>query len=302
MACTRPWAGRGVLLLVILSAGGCAQLDRLKARVGSHFGHQESVATTPVKAVPAPAPAEAAPDRSLSQILNEQLQRGHYAQGQAQLEQYLRRHPGDRAAQALLHQLTVDPRTALGERSRSYRVRPGDSYSTLAARFLHDASLFVLLARYNDAANPSVLQVGQKLRMPLASDGSADGSAPAPSAPVTEMTVQSTAVTDASLAKAARLQQESLALLNQGHQTQALARLDEALQIDPGLAAPGITPVSRQKLVATLHERAIVLYRDQQLDQAIALWDRVLAIDPGYERAVVYRTRAMELKRRLRQL
>ena len=54
-------------------------------------------------------------------------------------------------------------------------------------------------------------------------------------------------------------------------------------------------------LVATFHQRAIVLYRDQQLDPAIALWDRVLAIDPGYEPATVYRTRALELKQRLKQ-
>jgi tetratricopeptide (TPR) repeat protein len=50
------------------------------------------------------------------------------------------------------------------------------------------------------------------------------------------------------------------------------------------------------------HQRAIVLYRDQKLDQAIALWDHVLAIDPGYEAATVYRTRALELKHRLKQL
>jgi tetratricopeptide (TPR) repeat protein len=55
-------------------------------------------------------------------------------------------------------------------------------------------------------------------------------------------------------------------------------------------------------LLGSYHERAVVLYRDQQLDQAIALWDHVLAIDPSYERAVIYRARAVELQQRLKQL
>jgi hypothetical protein len=46
----------------------------------------------------------------------------------------------------------------------------------------------------------------------------------------------------------------------------------------------------------------VVLYRDQKLDQAIALWDHVLAIDPGYERATIYRARAIELQHRLKQI
>ncbi len=102
--------------------------------------------------------------------------------------------------------------------------------------------------------------------------------------------------------KAQRLQRESLSLLDEGKNEQALTRLSEALSIDPGLKPVGPQAVAlRQQLLSSYHERAIVLYRDQQLDQAIALWDRVLAIDPTYEPATVYRTRALELKHRLKQ-
>ena len=93
-----------------------------------------------------------------------------------------------------------------------------------------------------------------------------------------------------------------MALLGQGHQQQALARLDEALLINPRLQSSGPEAASlRQQLVVSYHQRAIVLYRNQQLDPAISLWDHVLAIDPGYEPAVVYRARARELKQRLKQ-
>jgi tetratricopeptide (TPR) repeat protein len=110
------------------------------------------------------------------------------------------------------------------------------------------------------------------------------------------------AAAETPVAKAARLQQESLALLDKGLPQQALQRLDEALRIDPALRSTGPAATAlRKKLVDSYHQRAIVLYRDQQLDQAIALWDRVLAIDPNFEPAVIYRARALELKGRLKQ-
>ena len=108
--------------------------------------------------------------------------------------------------------------------------------------------------------------------------------------------------TESPVSEARRLQSESVSLLGQGHKDQAHARLDQALAIDPRLkpAGTGATAL-RTQLLDSYHERAIVLYRDQQLDQAIALWDRVLAIAPDYEPAIVYRTRARELKQRLKQ-
>jgi len=103
-------------------------------------------------------------------------------------------------------------------------------------------------------------------------------------------------------AKARRLQDESLALLHKGQRTQALERMDQALDVDPGLPPDGADAKAlRKQLVSVYHQRAIVLYRDQQLDQAISLWNRVLAIEPDFEPATVYRARALELKQRLKQ-
>ncbi len=247
-----------------------------------------------------PAPTRTPREPSLTAIGN-QLQFGHYAEGERALRQHLKQHPGDRAAQAMLRQLTANPEKTLGERWRPHVVRPGDSYSTLAARYLGDPNLFLILARYNGSTNPSMLRVGETLHMPL-SAAVAD-SAVAATAPAATMPPPTIArSTESPATKAQRLQDESVSLLERGHQDQALARLEEALTIDPQLKPNGARAAAlRTQLLDLYHERAIVLYRDQQLDKAIALWDRVLEIAPDYEPAIVYRTRARELKQRLKQ-
>lgn len=286
---------RAVLVAVALAAlgvGGCAPLR----------GGHSTVVVTPSQSTTASSASAAGASRqpSLAAIIRNQLQLGHYAEGETALRQYLKQHPGDRAAQAMLRQLTADPRQALGERWRAHVVQPGDSYSTLAGRYLGDPNRFLILARYNGSTNPSMLRAGETLHMPLsaAADTAAAGVMPA-------ATMMPTAIvrgTESPAAEARRLQSESVSLLGQGHKDQALARLDQALAIDPQLkpAGTGATAL-RTQLLDSYHERAIVLYRDQQLDQAIALWDRVLTIAPDYEPAIVYRTRALELKQRLKQ-
>jgi len=291
---------RWVLLAGIGMVGvgleGCTQLQQLRTRMLGH-GAPAKVVVTPA---PAPATLPAAEDESpppsLASIVNDQLQLGHYREGERQLRRYLQVYPDDGAAQAMLRQLTVDPEQALGHASRPYVVRTGDSYSTLAARYLGDGGRFLILARYNGSANPSMLRVGQTLRLPasrLASAAPPEGPAP---------TASATPIDASDAAKARRLQDESLALLHKGERTQALERMDQALDADPHLPAGGADATSlREQLVSVYHQRAIVLYRDQQLDQAIALWNRVLVIEPDFEPATVYRARALELKQRLKQ-
>jgi len=268
----------------------------------SSLGSHSSVVVTPARsrtpAVPA-EPAKASPGPSLATIIDRQLQPGHYAEGEQALRQYLRQHPEDRAAQNMLRQLTADPEQWLGSRSREHVVKPGESYSTLAARYLGDASRFLILARYNHSTNPSLLRVGQTLRIPL----SARGTSPAAEAVVANVpAAEQASVTESSVAKARRLQGESVSLLGQGHTQQALARMDEALSVDPRLQPSGPEAAGlRSRLLDAYHERAVVLYRDQQLDNAIALWNHVLAIAPDYEPAIAYRARALELKQRLKQ-
>ncbi|MEO8810411.1 MAG: LysM domain-containing protein [Rhodanobacter sp.] len=299
-------------LLAMLVLSGCAQLYKPKPKIGGQSPHLSTEISSPA----ASQEVQGAADSSLATIVNDQLQHGNYAEGETALRRYLVDHPGDRSAKAILRQLTDDPKQRLGRASRDYVVRPGDSYSTLATRYLGNASLFIILARYNGSTNPSLLQVGETVHLPLsAGDVStssidtipdAGGSErPAATGPVDAAPTisQDVAPTESSEATAKRLQKESVMLLRQGHKKQALTRLDQALTIRPQLQSSGPEATSlRKDLITAFHQRAIVMYRDQHLDQAIALWDRVLIIDPNYEPAAIYRARALELKRRLKQL
>lgn len=270
--------------MATLAMSGCTHVSTFKAKAVSTPTNQNANVAPPT---PPSTEADDGPDLSLSAIINSQLQVGRYTEGEKSLKHYLKQHPDDRLAQNLMRQLTVDPQQALGAPSRNYTVQSGDSYSTLAARFLGDGTQFLILARYNNAANPSMLRAGQVLHVP----------ASAKNAPDKAVGHGSPAV------QAKRLQDESLALLGQGHRDDAVSRYDQALSLDPTLKpANSDAEGLRTQVLNNYHQRAIVLYRDQKLDQAIALWDHVLAIDPGYEAATVYRTRALELKHRLKQL
>lgn len=287
-----------VLPMAMLAVVGCAPLVKSRARV--------DVQPLPSSAEKSPVATARGESLSLATIVNEKIQHGRYAEGETALRQYLVEHPGDGAARAMLHQLTVVPAQMLGRHARDYTAKSGDSYSNLAARYLGDASLFVVLARYNGSDNPSDLRVGQTLRLPLSTSGTSEVAGGVVADALTSRAAtgtQASAIIDTSpAAKARRLQDESVALLRAGRKQDALQRLDQALLLQPKLKPNGAIATSlRKQLVANYHEQAVVLYRDQKLDPAIALWDRVLAIDPGFEPAVIYRARALELKRRLKQ-
>ncbi len=298
---------------LVASLAGCAQIQTLGHKLGKTFGakpQETTVQKAPAPRQSTPAPVvDTTPVVPLKTIVAEQLQHGHYAEGKRELKHYLQAHPDDAAARDLWHQLTVDPVRQLGSRHRIHVVQAGDSYSSLAARYLGDASRFLVLARYNHAHDPSLLQVGQRLRVPVSSKAVASP-APAPSAvddgpdagqaPAAE----AAPTADAHPADSAEaLQQQSVTLQQQGHHAQAMARLGQALQMDPKLKSSGPqADALRKQLLASYHQQAIVLYRDQKLQQAISLWDRILAIDPDYEPAIIYRTRARELQSRLKQL
>jgi tetratricopeptide (TPR) repeat protein len=302
------------LPLAMLVVAGCTQVAKLKSRLVVQS--DKSSVSVPVRTA---EPGKDYP--SVAAISNQEIQRGHYAEAEKALRRYLGQHPGDRPAQAMLRQLTVDPEQMLGRERRVYVVQRGDSYSSLAARYLGDPSLFLILARYNGSTQPSLLRVGERLQLPLSAlrmpgpvSGAVAESIASPGAVASDptsrghtgsaaaMSSAAAIIGESSATKAGRLQDESVSLLKQGQKDDALMRLDQALLVDPQLRSNGsAAALMRRQLVAQYHQRAIVLYRDQQLDQAITLWNRALTIDPKFEPAIIYRARALELKRRLRQ-
>jgi tetratricopeptide (TPR) repeat protein len=293
----RAWMLAVALAGAVLAAG-CAQV-----------GSKPKVTIQPAKQAPAPAPtenvpSEAAPRLTLSTIVRHDLQNGHYAEGEKALRRYLQEHPGDRSAQFFLRQLTQDPKQVLGAASTPHIVQPGESYSTLASKYLGDPNLFLMLARYNGSTNPSLIRVGSTLQLPVAQNAATNAATSAPAALGTAVTPAAPAVPVVTnrTQSAQQLESQSIALYRQGHRDQALTLFDQALTLNPQLKSsdPNFAALSRA-WVANSHQQAMVFYLDQHLDQAIALWNRILVVDPGYEPAVVYRTRALQLKQRLQQ-
>ncbi|WP_157269377.1 M23 family metallopeptidase [Azohydromonas aeria] len=124
---------------------------------------RDSASATP----PAPGPASPAAQQqahkmALAAVVT--LEAGQEEQARAELQRALVLDPQSRLALSLLRQIN-EPVIAPRE-SFSYTVRPGDSLSSIAERFMGDKFLFYALARFNDLKVPRQLSSGQSLRVP----------------------------------------------------------------------------------------------------------------------------------------
>jgi len=326
MTFNKHWAIVPTLFVAatLIAVGGCAG-------VGVETGAGAAPTVEPTAAMaeqsaPAGAESSGAAVRELGPIID-MLENGQYQAAQRALQAYLQHDPRSAVAKGLLRQLETDPVQLLGAAHQPYEVRPGDTLGGIAARYLGDPLRFVALARYSGIARPKALVAGQVLKLPVS--GKAGVAEPQAAIPLQEVTLQAIeedlaagriAVAQAGIARlraaggapTARLealslraralerQARGLALLEAGRVEEALEALEQALR-----DAPGLEPATRrraelrQRLVRDYHEAAVVHFRNQRLDQAIELWDKALALDPGFEPARGYRTRALELRRRL---
>ena len=135
----------------------------------------EPVAET--AAAEAPAPVPVAPPKIATPEEQQQAQRaalkvadilaqGSVEEAHVQIERALAIDPNNALAQSFLKQLTVDPVEALGAESFSYTVKPGETLSKIAGRFMGDIFQFYILARYNGIEIPRLVPAGQKIRVP----------------------------------------------------------------------------------------------------------------------------------------
>lgn len=321
------------------------------------------------------SPAAEAPEPYSYKRAFELLFEGQADRAERMLEARLATSPGDEQARYVLRQIQVDPTAYLGESSFEYEVKPGETLSVLSQRFLGTYRLFFILARYNNIDTPSLLRVGQVLRIPDSFAGkAAAGSSATRSVPIgsRETSMSGEPLEDESpeetLAKYSGVEVDALGRMERarlgaayrrwvddalvrGDTGEAKDRLREAARrapadgrwkdwlddmkrrveaqasyqegldlrrLEPAAAAQAfhrtlnVDPAHagartaldelRRHAVPRLHREAVILYRNQELDEAIEIWNQILAIDPGFEPAQGYRTRAMELRRRLEQL
>lgn len=255
----------------------------------------EPVAPAPAPA-PEPAPAPAVPDgppldspqaiqRALTSAV-ENLEFGREDAAVEELQRVLQADPNQRLALSLMRQIKEDPQTLLGRESFAYQVRPGESLSAIAGRFMRDVFMFYALARYNDIKVPRQLAGGQTIRVP--------GKAPPPSAATPPAPSPAPAPAAAPAPAPAPAPTPAPAPAPAAASASASA---------PAPAAAPAAPAETQKAqIARLQREARTAFAKQDLVGAIAAWDKVLAIDPDNRNAQLERQRASDLCRRLNDL
>lgn len=212
------------------------------------------VAAPQVRLPPRPigtfAPAtEVAPRERIRKTV-ELLGQGRRLQARAEVAMLLSEQPASATARSLLDQIDKDPKALLGERNYAYKVRPGETLSLLADRFLGDPLMFYALARYNGIDVPDTSEVGRTLRIPGTPKQAA------PSAPQTAQAAKPAAVAaGADPARASGLRRTALEAMNKGSIDQAVALLRQAQPLDPA------NPAIRNDLDRALRIQASVRSR-----------------------------------------
>lgn len=166
------------------------------------------------------------------------LQNGEADAARKILGEVLDRQPGDAVAQSLVKQIDGDPQLLLGAENFEYMTREGDSFSSLAQRYLGDPTLFYALARYNQIMKPSALGKGVALRIPGRRKKEAPRPQPRPepapsSAPVKPAAPSKPATPAADPHRAAQLRAQGLEQMNRGVISRAVALLTQASRLDP---------------------------------------------------------------------
>ena len=119
----------------------------------------------PAPVAPAtPAQQQQAQRQALAAV--ELLENGNEEQARTEIAAALATDANNRLALNLLKQLDSDPVALFGRESFAYTVRPADTLSRIAGRFLGDIFSFYGLARYNDIKVPKQVAAGQVLRIP----------------------------------------------------------------------------------------------------------------------------------------
>lgn len=269
----------------------------------------------PPAAAPAPAPVTpAAPAGPVTPALQQQAQRtalaavgmlesGHEEEAKAELQRALAVDPNNKLAQNLMRQISADPVAALGRESFNYTVRPNETLSMIAGRFMGDLYSFYILARYNGIAVPRQVAGGQTLRIP--------GKAPPPAAVAKESPRSEPAPAPVAAAvapasppeptPAERAMRAGEAAERGGDLDRALGEYRKAASLnEPGAEAK--VEQLRKQLVQRHSLIARTAFARQDLDGAIRAWERVLSADPSNDTAKLERQRAIALKDKAKKL
>jgi tetratricopeptide (TPR) repeat protein len=281
-----------------------------------------SAATTEPVPRPPATPAEQQQAQKVALRVADLLEAGNETEARSELDRALTLDPNNKLAQNFLRQLTVDPATALGTESFAYTVRPGETLSRIAGRYMNDIYAFYLLARYNDVKVPRLVSAGQTIRVP--------GKAPPPEPPPVKqprseppkhkspkssdkerVVVERDEAEPAPppppvqpppdvVSPAEKAYREGLAAQRSGNRERAYQQFRQAAQLDPGHADARAKTDQLRREIALQHERnARSAFARQDLEGAIRNWDRVLELEPGNDNARLEKQKAQSLKQKI---
>lgn len=281
-------------------------------------------------ALPAPAPAvtpPAAPTGPVGPAAQQQAQKialaaaemlesGNEEPARGELKRALGVDPQNKLALNLSRQMAADPVATLGRESFAYTVRPSDTMSRIAQRFLGDVYAFYILARYNDIKVPKQVSSGQVIRVP--------GKAPPPgAAPAAERTAPAAtphpAAAPPSIESVLRAPQaappqpppeptpgeRAMRAAAAAERAADLPRaraeyLNAASLNQPGAAAKA--EQLRTQLVTRYSVNARNALARQDLDGAIGNWQRVIDLDADNATARLELERVRGLKEKLKNV
>lgn len=267
----------------------------------------------------------------------ERLQVGEASSARWALQEALRLNPNSKIALKLQYQIDADPIEVFGAESFEYRIIEGDSLSKIAKKFLDDALMFHLLAKYNHIDNPHRLVIGQRINVPESYSSVVDVDIvpndktmgiDTDSQPLVVSTEKSQvyepiesaqvfAITDvddiihSEMADTAKINElvdseeryaQGLKALNRNDYDTAYRYFTETLTVNSNHEqARKRRDELRPMLVSKIYKKAFIAQKRQQLDKAIALWDKILLIKPNHENARLHRVKALELREYLKK-
>jgi hypothetical protein len=170
--------------------------------------------------------------RERVRVAIELLGEGHARRAKAELEAALEAQPNMGSARRLLEQIDSDPRRLLGADARPYTVRPGETMSVLAERFLGDPLLFYALARYNNLEAPNRLSAGQTLMMPRRAGATVTATASEIPRSAAALPPAAPGAPSVDPARASQLRLQALQLMNSGQIDRAVVLLRQAQTLD----------------------------------------------------------------------
>lgn len=255
----------------------------------------ETPATDPL-VVPAYEPQSGLSDKARFREALVLLERGEPLSARVELELYLVSQPASKVARDLIRQIDLPSHEYFPSDYREITLPSGVSLSSLSKRYLGSVFKFHALAKYNGILRPGDMTAGQDIRMPLTAAAIAafaeDDAVVEPSA-AGKPASGSLSSQQAAPGKSVPQEEEAASEIES----------EAAQEVKNVVVAPSSAePVLSGAEIEQLHRTALGAYRAQNLDKAISLWDEVLAADSGHESARLYRSQAIELKRKLRKL